>query len=138
MGMHASRSTTRLIELTASCPTVICHWSGAGLTGCLAQELAAAGFRPALASDAVAGGDLGFDVSVLERDQLDTQRLIDDVRRSFPTARMVSIVTIGAVTIVHAFVDVPRTSDLERLRALAAAVRRAARLAATGGDRLSA
>ena len=129
--MHASKSTAAAPDLTASLPTVICHSLGSGLTALLAHELAIDGFRLAIGPHTKTAWELGVDVILLERDPVDPQDLIDDVRRCCPGARMISVVTIGGVTIVHAFAGVPRASDLERLRILAAAVRRAARSAAT-------
>jgi hypothetical protein len=128
--MHAKppRAAT---DNTASLPTVICHNLGSRLTGFLAHELATERFHIAIASDASAAADRSLDAVLLERDHFDPQGVIDDVRRYVPAAHIISIVTVGVVTIVHAFVSVPRAVDLERLRVLAAAVRRAARSAAT-------
>jgi hypothetical protein len=129
-GMHASKSTRAVRDITASLPTVVCHGLGARLTALLAHELTVDDFRVAVAVDATAARRLNLDVVLLERDPLVPQDLINDARRCCPGARLISVFTVAAVTIVHTFVDVPRALDVERLRVLAAAVRRATRSAA--------
>ena len=132
--MHANKSIDAAPSISGSLPTVICHTEGRRLTGLLAHELATEGFDLATASDVGTTGEHAVDVLLLERDHVDAQSVIDEVRRYFPAARVISIVTIGVVTIVHAFVSVPRATDLERLRVLAASVRRATRRAAMAAD----
>jgi hypothetical protein len=107
-------------------PAVILHTQGCRLTGFLAHELAASRFQLAIPCDPDAVAPHDFDVMIVERDHIDPRGVIDDVRSYFPEARIISIVTIGAVMIVQAFATVPRAADLERLRVLAAGVRRAA------------
>src|SRR5688572_27068580 len=123
--MHANKSVHAVPNVSGSLPTVICHTEGRRLTGFLAHELATDGFRLATASDIGAAAENAVDVVLLERGHVDTQSVIDDVRRYFPAVRVVSIVTIGLVTIVHAFLSVPRATERECLRVLAASVRRA-------------
>jgi hypothetical protein len=138
--MHAKKSVHAAPNVSGLLPTVICHTEGRRLSGLLAHELTTEGFHLATASDVGAAREHAVDVLLLERDHVDAQGVIDDVRQYFPAARVISLVTIGAVTIVHSFVSVPRATDLESLRLLAASVRRAARRAtmAAAGDRLSA
>lgn len=113
-------------------PTVILHAQGGQVSGLLASELAIDGFDLAIAADPGAVVDHDVDVIVAERQHIDPRGLIDDIRRYFPEARLVSIATIGTVTIAHAFAGVPRANELERLRTLASGVRRAAKAGTTG------
>ena len=117
-------------HIATSFPTLILHTQGSELSDVLAHELAAAGFRLAIASDAGIVCDQGFEVVIARRDRLDTSGIIDEVRRYFPGTRIVSIVTVGEVTVVHAFASVPPAAERDRLRGLAVSVRKAVRNAA--------
>lgn len=119
-------------------PAVILHAQGRRLTAALAEALTADKFALAIGSDVSAVAMESFDVIVAERDHVDAQDIIDDLRRCFPATRMVSIVTIGAVTIVQAFAIIPRAPDVERLRTLAASIRRAIASAAPAMAKASA
>jgi len=107
-------------------PALVLHTQGSGLTAVLAREIVSIGLRYSIAADATCvDARAAVDVIVLERDSIDAQAVIDDTRRRFPSTHIVSMVRVNDVVILHAFARLPRSVDLERLRTIAAAVRRA-------------
>lgn len=120
---------TPLTAVGVSAPIVIAHTQGSTLTELLAQELATAGFRLAIGAEPDIVSEQDVDVVITPRQQTDAGALIDDVRRHCPRTRIVSIVTVGEVIVVHAFASAPPVSQRDRLRDLAASIRRAIRSA---------
>jgi hypothetical protein len=111
--------------MRAFLPTVIVHTEGETFAAPLAEELGADGFRLAAGPDPRTIDLDAFDVIVAEQREIDARSAIDEVRTWAPEVRLVSVVKLDAVLVVQAFVRIPGADDLERLRVVAAAVRRA-------------